>query len=86
MLAYAKEPEYKEAELGARSHRFEVNEDEAAAAAALDDVLVWPLVSQVGNTDWYQCSERASHTQREDGICCQETQTQPVAPQSQWEV
>ena len=32
MLAYAKEPEYTEAELEARSRRFEVSEDEPAAA------------------------------------------------------
>ena len=87
MLAYTKEPEYMEAELEARSRRFEVNEDEAAAAAAaLDDVLVWRPVSRVGNTDWCQCSEGASRTQREDCICCQEIQTRPVAPQPQEEV
>ena len=34
VLAYPKEPEYTEAELEPRSRRFEVNEDEAAAAAA----------------------------------------------------
>ena len=85
LLAYAKEPEYTEAELGARSRRFEVNEDEAPAAAALDDLLVWPPVSRVGNTDWCQCLEWASRTQREDCICCQEIQTQPVAPQPQEE-
>ena len=68
VLAYAKEPEYTEAELEARSRRFEVNEDKAAAAAALDDILVWPPVSRVGNTDWCQCSECASCTQREDCI------------------
>ena len=86
MLAYAKEPEYMEAELETRSRRFEVSEDEAAAAAVLDDVLVWPPVSQIGNTDWCQCSECASRTQREDCICCQEIQTRPVAPQPQEEV
>ena len=86
VLAYAKEPEYKEAELEARSRRFEVNKDKAAAAAALDDILVWPPVSRVGNTDWCQCSECASRTQREDCICCQEIQTQLVASQPQEEV
>ena len=75
-----------EAELEARSRRFEVSEDEAAAAAVLDDVLVWPPVSQIGNTDLCQCSECASRTQREDCICCQEIQTRPVAPQPQEEV
>ena len=54
VLAYAKEPEYTEAELEARSRHFEANKDESAAAAALDDVLVWPPVSRVGNTDWCQ--------------------------------
>ena len=83
VLVYAKEPEYTEAELEAWSRCFEVNEDEAAPAAALDDVVVWPLVSRVGNTDWCQCSECASCTQREDCICCQEFQTQPVVPQPQ---
>ena len=63
VLAYAKEPEYMEAELEAWSRRFEGNKDEAAAvAAALDDVLVGPPVSQVGNTDWCQCSECASRS------------------------
>ena len=80
VLAYAKEPEYTEAELEARSRRFKVNEDEAAAAAALANVLVWSPVSQVGNTGRCKCSECASRTQREDCICCQEIQTQPVAP------
>ena len=86
VLAYAKETEYTAAELEARSRRFEVNKDEAAAAAALGDVLVWPPVSRVGNMDWCQCSECASRTQKEDCICCQEIQTQPVAPQPQEEV
>ena len=87
VLAYAKEPEYREAKIETWSRRFEVNKDEAAAAAAaLDNVLVWPPVSRVGNTDWCQCSECASHTQREYCICCQEIQTQPVAPQPQEEV
>ena len=85
VLVYAKEPECTEAELEARSRRFEVNEDEAAAAAALDDVLVRPPVSRVGNMDWCQCSECASRTQREDSICCQEIQTQLAAPQPQEE-
>ena len=44
MLVYTKGPEYTEAELEALSRRFEENKDEAAAAAALDDVLVWPPV------------------------------------------
>ena len=86
VLAYAKEPEYVKAEIETRSRRFEVNKDEAAAAAALNDVLVWPRVSRVGNTHWCQCSECASRTQREDCICCQEIQTRTVAPQPQKEV
>ena len=47
VLAYAKEPECTEAEPEARSRRFEVNEDEAAAAAAY-----WFGLRLVGLATW----------------------------------
>ena len=40
VVVYAMEPEYMEAELEAWSRHFEVNKDKAAAAAALDNILV----------------------------------------------